>query len=81
MTEKALEINNLTVIYEKSSKPALQDISFAVSKGEFVGVMGAKRIVGSRFCNGKSSVLRDEMGRRIDKAKELVRLIGFKKGK
>ena len=35
-----LEIKNFTFTYPQSSQPALKDISFSVSKGDFVGITG-----------------------------------------
>jgi energy-coupling factor transporter ATP-binding protein EcfA2 len=35
-----LEIKNFTFTYPQSSQPALKDISFSVSKGDFIGITG-----------------------------------------
>lgn len=36
-----LNAQNLTKYYEKNQRPALDHVSFKVSSGEFVGIMGA----------------------------------------
>lgn len=40
VAEKLVEIQNLTFIYPEADGPALKDISFAVNKGEFIGITG-----------------------------------------
>ncbi len=39
-TEEAISFNNVTFTYEGGGKPALEDISFFVNKGETVGIIG-----------------------------------------
>lgn len=48
--ESVISFDNVTFCYESKSKPAIQDISFSVSKGESLGIIGG---TGS----GKSTVL------------------------
>lgn len=36
-----LKVNNITKIYTKGQKPSLDKVSFNVSEGEFIGIMGA----------------------------------------
>lgn len=36
-----LKVNNITKIYTKGQKPSLDNVSFNVSEGEFIGIMGA----------------------------------------
>lgn len=36
-----LKVNNVTKIYANSQKPSLSKVSFRVSEGEFIGIMGA----------------------------------------
>ena len=39
--EKLLQVNNITKIYSAQPKPGLDQVSFDVMKGEFLGIMGA----------------------------------------
>lgn len=36
-----LKVNNITKIYNKGQQPSLDKVSFNVSEGEFIGIMGA----------------------------------------
>ncbi|EQF23149.1 ABC transporter family protein [Clostridioides difficile CD160] len=36
-----LKVNNITKIYTKGQQPSLDNVSFNVSEGEFIGIMGA----------------------------------------
>lgn len=39
-TDKAVSFNNVTFTYEGGGKPALEDITFSVRKGETIGIIG-----------------------------------------
>ena len=47
-----LEAKNVTKIYAKSQHPSLNKISFSVTDGEFIAIMGASG-------SGKTTLLRD----------------------
>lgn len=36
-----LRVENITKIYQKGQQPSLREVSFCVSEGEFIGIMGA----------------------------------------
>ena len=36
-----LKVNNITKTYNKGQQPSLDKVSFNVSEGEFIGIMGA----------------------------------------
>ena len=39
--EKLLQVDNISKVYSRQSKPGLDHVSFDVIKGEFLGIMGA----------------------------------------
>lgn len=54
-SEPVIEVEKLTYGYEGQAEPALNEVSFAVRKGEFVGIVG-------RNGSGKSTLLRQLNG-------------------
>lgn len=57
-----IAINNLTYQYDEASKPAIQNISFEVGVGEFVGIVGASGAGKSTLANLLLGILEPTSG-------------------
>ena len=69
-----LKVKDVTKIYNKNQKPALNNVSFQVKEGEFVGIMGASGSGKSTLLNVLSTIDRPTDGEVIVKNVNLSEL-------
>lgn len=81
--EKVLEVKNIEKYYGNKSNltKAIDNISFEVEKGEFVGIMGASGSGKSTLLNTISTIDRVTSGHIIVKGEDITRLRGNKLNK
>ncbi len=81
--EKVLEVKNIEKYYGNKSNltKAIDNISFEVEKGEFVGIMGASGSGKSTLLNTISTIDRVTSGHIIIKGEDITRLRGNKLNK
>ena len=81
--EKVLEVKNIEKYYGNKSNltKAIDNISFTVQKGEFVGIMGASGSGKSTLLNVISTIDRVTAGHIIVKGEDITKLKGNKLNK
>jgi len=61
-----IELNNVTYYYPETTAPVLKNISFSVTEGEFIGIVGPAGSGKTTLCLAISSLIPNTVGGRLD---------------